>query len=366
MTTVELNEIGKEYENGVKTIQKLNLRIEPGELLVLVGPSGCGKSTVLRMIAGLETITSGTLLFDNQIMNDIPPKSRDIGMVFQNYALYPHLSVAQNLAFPLTLRKMPKAEINQRVAQVADMVGLRDLLERRPKQLSGGQRQRVALGRAIIRTPRVFLFDEPLSNLDAQLRVQMRTEIAALQKKTGATGIYVTHDQAEAMTMGDRIAVLKGGELQQIGSPQHIYNDPDNQFVAGFLGSPAMNFFSGSLSGTDTDTLLFTENGVNPAVFPVHIHDFRNTAFVEHMPVIIGIRPEDCIIHEYEQNQGWQALIQHTEYMGHEKIAYASSAGTLKAIRLPAGSPVQQGRHYSVQFRPEHIFIFSARDGRRL
>ena len=258
MTSVELKDLYKEYETGKPVIQDLNLTVIPGELLVLVGPSGCGKSTVLRMIAGLEDISGGSLFFDGVCINDMPAKMRDIGMVFQNYALYPHLTVAENLGFPLSLRKFPKDEILKKVQEIAEQVGLSDLLYRKPKQLSGGQRQRVALGRAIIRTPRVFLFDEPLSNLDAQLRMHMRSEIVALQKRVGITGIYVTHDQAEAMTMGDRIAVLHKGILQQIGKPQDIYNDPQNVFVAGFLGSPSMNFFHGSFTKINNE-LIFQE-----------------------------------------------------------------------------------------------------------
>ena len=247
MAEVRLKNVSKIYNEKVRAVDQVNLKIHDKEFMVLVGPSGCGKSTTLRMIAGLEDISEGKIFIDNVLVNDIPPKDRDIAMVFQNYALYPHMTVFENMAFGLKLRKFRKEEIKKRVQDAAEILDLQNLLDRRPKELSGGQRQRVAVGRAIVRKPKVFLFDEPLSNLDAKLRVQMRVEISKLHQKLEATMIYVTHDQVEAMTMGDRITVMKDGLVQQVESPANLYSRPVNKFVAGFIGSPAMNFFSGDL-----------------------------------------------------------------------------------------------------------------------
>ena len=241
MASVQLSHIGKKYDNGFEAVLDLSLDVQDGEFLVLVGPSGCGKTTALRMIAGLEDITSGELLIGDRRVNDVAPKDRDIAMVFQSYALYPHMTVGENIGFGLKLRKMPKDQIEKRVRDAANMLGLDELLDRRPKQLSGGQRQRVAMGRAIVREPQVFLMDEPLSNLDAKMRVQTRAEIARIQQRLGVTTIYVTHDQVEAMTMGTRVAVMRKGILQQVDTPQFIYDNPANLFVAGFIGSPPMN-----------------------------------------------------------------------------------------------------------------------------
>ena len=248
MAEIVLDAVSKEYGDGTLAVSDLNLDIEDGEFVVLVGPSGCGKTTALRMIAGLEAISGGTLSIDDRVVNGVPPKERDIAMVFQNYALYPHMSVYDNMAFGLKLRKLPKEEIDRRVREAADILGLEDLLQRKPKALSGGQRQRVAMGRAIVREPKAFLMDEPLSNLDAKLRVQMRTEIARIQHELNVTTIYVTHDQVEAMTMGDRVAVIRKGKLQQVDTPQRLYDHPVNLFVAGFIGSPAMNMVEATLS----------------------------------------------------------------------------------------------------------------------
>jgi multiple sugar transport system ATP-binding protein len=364
MTQVTLQHIVKEYESGKQIIPDLSLTINPGELLVLVGPSGCGKSTVLRMIAGLEDITGGQLLFDDQIVNDMPSKARDIGMVFQNYALYPHLSVAENLGFPLSLRKVNPSEIKKRVQEVAELVGLETLLDRKPKQLSGGQRQRVALGRAIIRTPRVFLFDEPLSNLDAQLRLHMRAEIVNLQKRLGITGIYVTHDQAEAMTMGDRIAVLNKGKLMQIGTPQEIYQSPNNLFVAGFLGSPNMNFFKGT-AHLERDVIHFTEEN-GGAIFTIP-HSVLSTQISIPKQITVGIRPEHCSIQAYEiSGPIWNTAIDQSEYHGHEMILHMLSGGTRKSMRLPVSEIHPNGKNISVHFDVNHICIFSTETGERL
>src|SRR5215211_1625223 len=255
MAEVVLDKVNKQYDNGFHAVQDLDLDIADGEFLVLVGPSGCGKSTALRMVAGLEDISSGTMRIGDRVVNTLSPKDRDIAMVFQSYALYPHMSVADNIAYGLKIRRMDKAEIDRRVKKVADMLELGSLLDRKPKQLSGGQRQRVAMGRAIVREPQVFLMDEPLSNLDAKLRVQMRSEIAQVQHDLNVTTIYVTHDQTEAMTMGDRVAVMKAGILQEVGDPQHLYDYPANIFVAGFIGSPPMNMALGRVVRSDGDGL---------------------------------------------------------------------------------------------------------------
>ena len=251
MATVVLDDVNKVYDNGFQAIHDLSLEIADSEFLVLVGPSGCGKSTALRMIAGLETITAGTLMIGDRVVNDVQPKDRDIAMVFQNYALYPHMTVFDNIGFALKLAKVPKAQINERVRKAAAVLELEPWLDRKPGQLSGGQRQRVAMGRAIVRQPKAFLMDEPLSNLDAKLRVQMRAEIASLQRNLGVTTVYVTHDQVEAMTMGDRVAVLKDGYLQQVDTPQNLYDHPTNVFVAAFIGSPSMNLYEGTVTVTD-------------------------------------------------------------------------------------------------------------------
>jgi multiple sugar transport system ATP-binding protein len=292
MASITLDGMDKVYENGFHAVHKLSLDIEDGEFLVLVGPSGCGKSTALRMIAGLESITSGKLEIGDNDVTDLEPKDRDIAMVFQSYALYPHLTVRDNIAFPLKIRKMDKAEIDTRVNEAADILELRENLDRRPGQLSGGQRQRVAMGRAIVRQPACFLMDEPLSNLDAKLRVQMRSEISRLQRKLKTTTVYVTHDQVEAMTMGDRVAVLSAGVLQQVDSPQNLYDNPDNVFVASFIGSPQMNLFAGTLHLQGDGgfiTLGSQQLRVSPALLAqrpgLRNHDGKN--------VSVGIRPED-------------------------------------------------------------------------
>src|SRR3954471_17021745 len=245
MAEISLDDLSKVYPDGTEAVKDLSLEIADGELVVFVGPSGCGKTTALRMVAGLEEITSGTIRIGERVVNHLPPRERDIAMVFQNYALYPHKSVYDNLAFPLKLRKLKKPEIDQRVKRIARLLELEEQLPRRPRQLSGGQRQRVAMARAIVREPQAFLMDEPLSNLDAKLRTQMRAEIGLLHKEIGVTTIYVTHDQVEAMTLGQRVAVMRKGELQQVAAPQEVYNHPANLFVAGFIGSPAMNFVKG-------------------------------------------------------------------------------------------------------------------------
>jgi multiple sugar transport system ATP-binding protein len=291
VSEIVLDGITKQYQDGTTAVQSLDLSIADGELMVLVGPSGCGKTTALRMVAGLEEITDGTILIDGQPVNDMEPRDRDIAMVFQSYALYPHLTVRDNMAFSLKYRKTPKAEIRRRVDEAARILELSELLGRKPRQLSGGQRQRVAMGRAIVRQPRAFLMDEPLSNLDAKLRVQMRAEIAKLQRSLGVTTIYVTHDQTEAMTLGSRVAVLRHGVLQQVAAPQELYSRPANLFVAGFIGSPAMNLIEASLAPGD---------GGPEVLFGPHRLPVPAAVLQEHAPlsgylgqkVVLGIRPE--------------------------------------------------------------------------
>ena len=292
MAEVVLDDVAKVYPDGTQAVSDLDLRIDDGEFMVFVGPSGCGKTTALRMVAGLEDITSGTIAIGDRVVNDVPSKDRDVAMVFQNYALYPHLKVYDNMAFGLQLRKIDKSEIDRRVRDAAKVLGLEELLDRKPKNLSGGQRQRVAMGRAIVREPRAFLMDEPLSNLDAKLRVQMRAEIARLQDDLGVTTIYVTHDQTEAMTMGDRVAVIKQGRLQQVDIPQVLYDEPVNLFVAGFIGSPAMNMIEATLDRDDQGWGV-SFAGIRLGLDDETVSHRAALARFEGRQVIVGIRPED-------------------------------------------------------------------------
>jgi multiple sugar transport system ATP-binding protein len=321
MADVAFNEVDKVYDNGVQAVFDLTLDIHDGEFLVLVGPSGCGKTTALRMVAGLEDISDGTLSIGGRVVNDVSPKERDIAMVFQNYALYPHLSVAENIAFGLRLRKAPKATINERVAWAAKLLDLTPYLDRKPKELSGGQRQRVAMGRAIVRQPQVFLMDEPLSNLDAKLRVQMRADIAKLQRELKTTTVYVTHDQVEAMTMGDRVAVMSKGMLQQVDAPQRLYDRPENLFVAGFIGTPPMNLLEANVSvngGVSIDL------GGNTLPIPDQaLASYPRLREWNGRPVIVGLRAGDL-----HPAQGFDQLPQITadvelvESLGGESMAY--------------------------------------------
>ncbi len=322
MAAVSLQNICKIYDGGVKAVDNVNIEIEDREFVVLVGPSGCGKSTTLRMVAGLEDISSGTLTIDGKVMNDVPPKDRDIAMVFQNYALYPHMTVYDNMAFGLKIRKLPKEEIDQRVREAAKLLDIEALLERKPKALSGGQRQRVAVGRAIVRNPKVFLFDEPLSNLDAKLRVQMRAEISNLHNRLQATMIYVTHDQVEALTMADKIVVMKLGVIQQIGGPMELYNEPDNKFVAGFIGSPPMNFINVDVVREGERTYLKSQS------FTLDVTPAQASFLAPYVgkKVTFGIRPEDVeFSHATQPGKTINGSVSVVEPLGSETQVYVTT-----------------------------------------
>jgi multiple sugar transport system ATP-binding protein len=336
MAKVVLENVYKIYPGDVTAVHDASLEIQDQEFVVLVGPSGCGKSTTLRMVAGLEDISKGKILIDGKVVNDVPPKDRDIAMVFQNYALYPHMTVYDNMAFGLKLRKYPKEEIHRRVMEAAEILGITDYLERKPKALSGGQRQRVAVGRAIVRKPKAFLFDEPLSNLDAKMRVQMRAEISKLHKRLKSTMIYVTHDQIEAMTMGDRIVVMKDGWIQQVATPLDIYNHPANQFVAGFIGSPPMNFFEGKLA-REGKGLVFDEGTFRFAVPEGMTKALECEA---GKPVTLGVRPENLALATGKEAAGTpviKATVEVIEMMGSEVYLYANTGKSSFTARVDSG-----------------------------
>jgi multiple sugar transport system ATP-binding protein len=354
------------YENMTKAwgdvvgVNNLNLEIPDKEFLVLVGPSGCGKSTALRCLAGLEEITSGNIYIGDRVVNDVPPKDRDIAMVFQSYALYPHMTVYDNMAFGLKLRKTPKAEIDKRVQEAAKILGITQLLDRKPKQMSGGQRQRVALGRAIVRDPAVFLFDEPLSNLDAKLRVQTRAEISKLHQRLGTTFIYVTHDQVEALTMADRICVLKDGVLQQADTPQKLYDHPGNVFVAGFIGSPAMNFFSGTITGSG-DEMYVDSGGVRIRLQKDEVEQLGQKNIGRE--VIFGVRPEDIHHPRYKPagiiEQLIEATVDVTELMGNEIFVYLVTNNDQSFIaRVDPRADLRPGDKVQMSFNAEKVHIF--------
>ena len=354
------------YESVVKkfgdmaAVDNISFHVEDKEFLVLVGPSGCGKTTALRLLAGLEEITAGEIKIGDRVVNDVAPKDRDIAMVFQSYALYPHLSVYDNMAFGLKLRKVAKEEIKRRVSEAAEVLGITELLQRKPRQLSGGQRQRVAVGRAIVREPKVFLFDEPLSNLDAKLRVQMRTEISKLHQRLQTTFIYVTHDQTEAMTMATRIAVINKGKLQQIDTPQTLYDFPANLFVAGFIGSPAMNFFPGKLRKDDDRIVVDTGD------FVVGIPAAKATPYKQYVgkDVIFGIRPEN--IHDAEFTppnivaEKVTVKVDVTELMGNEIFLYLVSGKNVFVARVDPRSKLRIGQQAQVMFDMDNFHIFDA------
>ncbi len=348
---------------GVTAVKGITLTVEDREFMVLVGPSGCGKSTTLRMIAGLEEISGGTVAIDGKVVNEIHPKDRDIAMVFQNYALYPHMSVYDNMAFGLKLRKFPKAEIKARVNEAAAMLGLEAYLDRKPKALSGGQRQRVAVGRAIVRKPKVFLFDEPLSNLDAKMRVSTRTEISKLHARLGATMIYVTHDQVEAMTMGDRICVMKDGDIMQVAAPLTLYNRPANLFVAGFIGSPPMNFFKGTIRRAG-NALSFVET--NSAGIPLTVtlpeSLARKAAGHIDQPIVFGLRPENVqdalTVASADPARTVEVTVEVSEPMGAETLLYLNTGATSFIARVRPTDRFEVNQKIKVTFDLDHAHLF--------
>lgn len=365
MVKVRLNQVQKTYENGHCAVTNASFEIQDKELLVLVGPSGCGKSTLLRMIAGLESISSGTIEIDGKVVNNIDAKDRDIAMVFQSYALYPHMTVAENLAFSLQLRKLSKKEIAEKVASTAETLGLQELMQRRPAQLSGGQRQRVALGRALIRKPSVFLLDEPLSNLDAKLRMSMRIEIARLHRQLEATMIYVTHDQIEAMTLGQRIVVFQHGRIQQIDTPMHLYAKPCNVFVAGFLGSPSMNFFHGTLIQSPEDSTHYSLD-LGKLHLPLHGLAVPESALSNYLnrPIIVGIRPEDLLLrHQLQQDKSYQSInmkLDAVEPIGNEIFLHLHYADQDVVSRVPPDQVPSPGDTTVLYYALDKLHFFQA------
>ena len=388
MAEVVLDKVNKQYENGFHAVQDLDLDIAHGEFLVLVGPSGCGKSTALRMVAGLEDISSGTMKIGDRVVNTLSPKDRDIAMVFQSYALYPHMTVRENMGFGLKLARVDRAEIDRKVNQAAELLELTELLDRKPANLSGGQRQRVAMGRAIVRSPQAFLMDEPLSNLDAKLRVQMRTTVARLQNQLGTTTVYVTHDQTEAMTLGDRVAVMRAGVIQQVGAPEELYQRPRNLFVAGFIGSPAMNFLPGTLEDGHLRTAL------GDVVVPAELRAKLQRAGAGR-DLIVGIRPEhfeDAALLDGRLADGltFTAVVDVLESLGADKYAYfrlegaratareleelAADAGTGDApggsdqvvARLDPASRSHEGQQLRLWFDPGKLHLFNPGNGAHL
>ena len=357
MASVTYDNVTKQF-GDVVAVSNLDIQIPDKEFLVFVGPSGCGKTTSLRLLAGLEEITEGNIYIGDRLVNDVPPKDRDIAMVFQSYALYPHMSVYDNMAFGLKLRKTPKKEIDRRVHEAANILGIEQLLERKPKQLSGGQRQRVAVGRAIVREPYVFLMDEPLSNLDAKLRVQARAEISKLHQRLGTTFIYVTHDQVEAMTMGTRIAVMKDGILHQVDSPQVLYDTPVNIFVAGFIGSPAMNFLDARLVERDGKVAMDCKD------FLLEVPDDKADTYRQHLgkEVLFGIRPEDTHDPQYAppgiKSARVDAKVDVTELMGNEVIVYLVTEGTEFLGRFDPRTGARVGNTMPVTFNMDRMHIF--------
>ena len=348
MAELSLRQVRKSFQGGIEVLRGIDLDVADGEFMVFVGPSGCGKSTLLRVIAGLETMTDGDLCIGGKSVRDLPAAERGVAMVFQSYALYPHMTVAQNMGFGLKMGGAPKAEVARKVGEVAEVLQLTNLLDRKPGVLSGGQRQRVAIGRAIVRTPKVFLFDEPLSNLDASLRVQMRLELARLHKALGTTMIYVTHDQVEAMTLGQRIAVFNSGRLEQVGTPQALFNKPTNRFVAGFLGSPNMNFMPACpVSGKDGATQIRIGNSTFSVPYSVA------------QECVIGVRPEDFLV--VSEEQGMRATIDLVENLGDVVVAYATLSGQATSVALKqaaAGCNLCAGDVIGLLAKPEKMHVF--------
>jgi multiple sugar transport system ATP-binding protein len=398
MARIQLEDVWKVYPDGTEAVKSVDLEVEDGEFVILVGPSGCGKSTALRMVAGLEEITRGKLYIGDEVVNDLSPKERDIAMVFQSYALYPHMSVADNMGFALKLAKVDKSEIEKRVKDAADILDLTEYLHRKPKALSGGQRQRVAMGRAIVRSPQAFLMDEPLSNLDAKLRVQMRAEIAGIQDRLGVTTLYVTHDQVEAMTMGDRVAVLKRGLLMQVDRPQHLYDNPDNLFVAGFIGSPAMNIGRGTINRVG-DGWQVTLGGSSLDIHPGALERYPKVRDYDGREVAVGLRPEHFVRAEGAGLPDGQLLrgreVTLVEMLGAEMLVHfrtsappivsddmreaiddeeafetlqreAREGGQSFVARFDPGDPPKVGNTMDVGFRTEYLHFFDADDGSAL
>ncbi len=360
MAKVVIKDVVKKY-NEVLAVKNANIVCEDKEFLILVGPSGCGKTTTLRMVAGLEEITSGEIFIDDKVVNDIPPKDRDIAMVFQNYALYPHMTVYDNMAFGLKLRKYPAAEIKSRVNEAAEILSIQRLLKRKPKELSGGERQRVAVGRAIVRKPKVFLFDEPLSNLDAKLRVQMRAELSKLHTRLQATMIYVTHDQVEAMTMGEKIVVMKNAEIHQIADPKSLYDKPVNKFVAGFIGSPSMNFIEGMVEEKKGGVYFNEEN------FEVKVPDEMAGSLKgkDGEEVIMGIRPEDIYDKVYAPNASADntitATVEVVELLGHENHVFLTTGKTPLIAKMDAEAEVEVNQEIELVLDMNKIHFFDTK-----
>jgi multiple sugar transport system ATP-binding protein len=365
MASVTYEHVYKRF-GDVIAVNDLNIQVADKEFLVFVGPSGCGKTTSLRLLAGLEEISDGRILIGDRVVNDVPPKDRDIAMVFQSYALYPHMSVYDNMAFGLKLRKVPKAEIDKKVKEAAEILGISQFLDRKPKQLSGGQRQRVAVGRAIVRNPKVFLFDEPLSNLDAKLRVQTRAEISKLHQRLGTTFIYVTHDQVEAMTMASRIAVMKDGILQQVDTPQNLYDHPGNVFVAGFIGSPSMNFFEATL--VDQDGKLFVDGGT----FKVQVPENKKATYVasKGKKIVFGIRPEDIYAVQYAapgiSPAPIKAEVDVSELMGNEIFLYLLSGKKSFIARVDPRTHARPGETLDLVVNMDNMHVFDPQSEKTL
>lgn len=377
MAEIELKHVYKRFPDGHIGVEDANLKIDDGEFIILVGPSGCGKSTMLNMIAGLEDISEGDLLIDGERMNDVAPKDRDIAMVFQSYALYPHMNVRENIAFPLKLAKLPKKEIEKKVNEAAEILDLTEFLDRKPAHLSGGQRQRVAMGRAIVRRPKVFLMDEPLSNLDAKLRVQMRTEIAQLQERLSTTTVYVTHDQTEAMTLGDRVVVLKKGVIQQIGAPQELYHRPVNVFVAGFIGSPAMNFLPATVldDGHSVDTALghlplpekFAPG--RKAIVGLRPEAFEDAALTDDNCDAPTVEVEVSVLEAMGSEQFIHFPLPEIDLKGHaaaEEAGLADNPHAMLVARVDAESNVRRGQKITLAINTDKLNVFDSESGENL
>ncbi|MBA6141808.1 MULTISPECIES: ABC transporter ATP-binding protein [Pseudomonas] len=365
MATLELRNVNKTYGTGLPdTLKDIQLSISDGEFLILVGPSGCGKSTLMNCIAGLEQITGGAILIDGQDVSGMSPKDRDIAMVFQSYALYPTMSVRENIEFGLKIRKLPQAAIDEEVARVAKLLQIEHLLARKPAQLSGGQQQRVAMGRALARRPKIYLFDEPLSNLDAKLRVEMRTEMKLMHQRLKTTTVYVTHDQIEAMTLGDKVAVMKDGIIQQFGTPQQIYNDPANQFVASFIGSPPMNFIPARLKQRDGRLLALLDSGQARCELPLGLAANEQ----DGREILLGIRPEQIALGASEGNglSAIRAEVQVTEPTGPDLLVFVTLNQTKVCCRLAPDVACEVGDNLNLQLDPARVLLFDANSGERL